>query len=166
MGPRERTAQRPRTSNRDTDPSPRLQAHRAPQRARKRSGAGGVGCSEVRVMEPPLFRRQPPLVPEPGQRVRLRTRRGGRWRGSFRAVSYPYTDDGLGVVVRIAEEEEYRKAVREGHAAFGVPWPAHQIEPVSTLEGAEQDTRELPRNQRRGGGLRGFWGLLLGGRPR
>ena len=114
-------------------------------------------------MEPPLFRKQPPLIPEPGQRVRLRTRRGGRWRGSFRAVSYPYTDDGLGVVVRIAEEEEYRKAVREGHAAFGVPWPAHQIEPVSTLEGAEQDTRELPRNQRPRRGPRRLWRLILGG---
>jgi len=73
---------------------------------------------------------------------------GRRWRGSFRAVSCPYTDDGLGVVVRIAEEEEYRKAVREGHAAFGVPWPAHQIEPVSALEGADQDTQELPQSQR------------------
>ena len=113
-------------------------------------------------MERPSFRKKPPLVPEPGQRVRLRTRRGGRWRGSFRAVSYPYTDDGLGVVVRIAEEQEYRKAVREGYAAFGVPWPAHQLEPVSTSEGAEQDTRELPRNQRPRGGLRGFWRRILG----
>ena len=67
------------------------------------------------------------------------------------------------MVIRIAEEEEYRKAVREGHLAFGVPWPAHQIEPVSTLEGAEQDTRELPRSQRPRGGLRGFWRLIFGG---
>ena len=114
-------------------------------------------------MEPPSFRKKPPLVPEPGQRVRLRTRRGGRWRGSFRAVSYPYTDDGLGMVVRIAEEEEYRKAVREGHLAFGVPWPAHQLEPISPSEGAEQDTRELPRSQRPRRGLRGFRRLILGG---
>ena len=114
-------------------------------------------------MERPSFRKQTPLVPEPGQRVRLRTRRGGRWRGSFRAVSYPYTDDGLGVVVRIAEEEEYRKAVREGRQAFGVPWPAHQIEPVSAPEGAELDTRELPRNQRPRRGLRGLCRRILGG---
>jgi hypothetical protein len=114
-------------------------------------------------MERSLFREKPPLVPEPGQRVRLRTRRGRRWRGSFRAVSYPYTEEGLGVVVRIAEEEEYRKAVREGHPAFGVPWPVHQIEPVSTSEGADQDTRELPRSQRPQRGLRGFWRLILGG---
>jgi len=114
-------------------------------------------------MERPSFRKKPPVVPEPGQRVRLRTRRGGRWRGSFRAVSYPYTDDGLGVVVRIAEEQEYRKAVREGYAAFGVPWPAHQLEPVSTSEGAEQDTRELPRCQRPRREPRGFWRRILGG---
>src|SRR5215203_2605120 len=31
IGPWERTAQSPRTSNRDADPSPRLQAHRSPQ---------------------------------------------------------------------------------------------------------------------------------------
>ena len=68
-----------------------------------------------------FFRKKPPLVPEPGQRVRLRTRRRGCWRGSFRAVSYPYTDEGLGVVVRIAEEGDYREAIREGRPAFGVP---------------------------------------------
>ena len=113
-------------------------------------------------MTQPFFRKQPPLVPEPGQRVRLRTRRRGRWRGSFRAVSYPYTDDGLGVVVRIAKEGEYRKAVREGRTAFGVPWPAHQIEPVQAPEGADKDTRELPRTQRPRRGLRGFWRLIFG----
>ena len=114
-------------------------------------------------MTQPFFSKKPPLIPEPGQRVRLRTRRRGRWRGSFRAVSYPYTDDGLGVVVRIAEEEEYRKAIREGHLAFGVPWPAHQLEPVSTSEGADQDTRELPQSQRPRRGLRGFWRHVFGG---
>ena len=125
-------------------------------------GSGGDGCSGVRPVTQPLFRKKPPLVPEPGQRVRLRTRRWGRWRGSFRAVSYPYTDDELGVVVRIAEEEEYRKAVREGRPAYGIPWPAHQIEPVSTSEGADHDTRELPRSQRPQGGLSGFWSRLFG----
>jgi len=114
-------------------------------------------------MEPPLFRKKPPLVPEHGQRLRLRTRRRGRWRGSFRAVSYPYTDDGLGVVVRIAEEGEYRKAVREGRPAFGVPWPAHQLESVSTSEGPDQDTQELPRSQRPRRGLRRFWQRVFGG---
>jgi hypothetical protein len=112
-----------------------------------------------------FFRKKPPLVPEPGQRVRLLTRRGRCWRGSFRAVSYPYTDDGLGVVVRIAKEEEYRKAVREGHASFGVPWPVYQIEPVSTLEGADQDTRELPLSQRpqEGAEPRSWWRRVFGG---
>ena len=114
-------------------------------------------------MERPSFRKKPPLVPEPGQRVRLRTRRGGRWRGSFRAVSYPYTDGGLGVVVRIAEEEEYREAIREGRPALGVPWPAHQMEPVSPAEGADQDTQELPRSERLRRGPRGFLRLIFGG---
>jgi hypothetical protein len=95
--------------------------------------------------------------------VRLRTRRRKRWRGSFRAVSDPYTDEGLGVVVRIAEEGEYREAVREGRRAFGVPWPAHQIEPVLPAEGADQDTQELPQRQRPRRGLRGFLGLIFGG---
>jgi len=111
----------------------------------------------------PYFGKKLLLVPEPGQRVRLRTRRGGRWRGSFRAVSNPYTDEGLGVVVRIAEEGEYREAVREGRQAFGVPWPAHQLEPVSTSKEAEQDTRELPRSQRPRRGLRGCWQRIFGG---
>ena len=110
-----------------------------------------------------FFPKKPPLVPEPGQRVRLRTRRRGCWRGSFRAVSYPYTDEGLGVVVRIAEEGDYREAIREGRPAFGVPWPAHQLEPVSTSEGADQDTQELPRSQRLRRGPRGFLRLIFGG---
>jgi hypothetical protein len=53
---------------------------------------------------PPLFFRKRPLfVPEPGQKVRLRAGQR-RWRGNFRAISYPYTHEGLGVVVRVVEE--------------------------------------------------------------
>ena len=117
-------------------------------------------------MAQPFIRRKPPLVPEPGQRVRLRTRRRKRWRGSFRAVSHPYTDEGLGVVVRIAEEGDYREAVGEGRRASGVPWPAHQLEVVLSSEKADQDTQEFPWRQRprRGTrGLRGLWRLIFGG---
>ena len=112
-------------------------------------------------MTRPFFRKKPPLVPEPGQRVRLRTRRRKRWRGSFRAVSHPYTDEGLGVVVRIAEEGEYREALREERRALGVPWPAHQIEVVLTSEKADQGTQGSPRRPRRG--PRGLWRLIFGG---
>jgi hypothetical protein len=78
--------------------------------------------------------KKPPLVPDPGQRVRLRTERG-LWRGRFRAVSYPYTDASGVVVVRVAEEVEYRDAIREGRRAVGVAWPAKQMEILSPPEG-------------------------------
>ena len=72
--------------------------------------------------------KKPPLVPDPGQRVRLRAGRG-RWRGRFRAVSHPYTDDASGVVVvRVAEEGEYQDALRKGRSILGEAWPAKQME--------------------------------------
>jgi hypothetical protein len=80
-----------------------------------------------------LFTRRPPFIPEPGQRVRLRTARG-RWRGSFRAVSEPYTEEGVGVVIRVAEEREYWEALRESRRAVGIPWPARQMEVVLSSE--------------------------------
>jgi hypothetical protein len=67
------------------------------------------------------------------------------------------------VVVRIAEEEEYREAIKEGRPAFGVPWAAHQMEPVSPSEGADQDTQELPRSERLRRGPRVFLRLIFGG---
>ena len=71
--------------------------------------------------------KKPPLVPDPGQRVRLRAGRG-RWRGRFRAVSPPYTDASGMVMVRVAEEGEYQDAVREGRRPLGEAWPAQQME--------------------------------------
>jgi hypothetical protein len=73
------------------------------------------------------LRKRPLAVPEVGQRVRLRTARGRRWRGSYRAVSEPYTDEGGVVVLRVAEEEEWRAARREGRSAIGMPWPVGQM---------------------------------------
>ena len=103
-------------------------------------------------MEPTFLRKKPLLIPEPGQRVRLRTGRG-RWRGNFRAVSYPYTHEQLGVVIRIAEEAEYQEAVREGRRVFGMPWPAHQIEAmVLSDEDADKETQELPQKFREASG--------------
>ena len=95
-----------------------------------------------------LLHKKSHLIPEPGQRVRLRTGRG-RWRGNFRAVSYPYTHEQLGVVVRIAEEGEYWDDIRQGRRTFGMPWPAHQIEAmVLSDEDADKETQELPQKFR------------------
>jgi hypothetical protein len=100
-------------------------------------------------MLPMVFLRKRPLVvPEPGQRVRLRTARG-RWRGSFRAVSEPYTDEGGVVVIRVAEEEEYRTAMREGRGALGMPWPVRQVAAILPSAGTDEDTGELPTVDRR-----------------
>lgn len=87
--------------------------------------------------------RRPQVVPEPGQRVRLRTARG-RWRGSYRALSEPFTDEGGVVVVRVADEEEYRSARREGRSAIGMPWPVRQMAAIQPAAGSEEATAELP----------------------
>jgi hypothetical protein len=95
-------------------------------------------------MQPKLsLRKRPLIVPEPGQRVRLRTARGP-WRGSYRAVSEPFTDEGGVVVLRVAEEEEYRRATREGRRAIGMPWPVRQMAVISPSAGADEETGELP----------------------
>lgn len=90
------------------------------------------------------LRKRPLVVPEPGQRVRLRTARGRRWRGSYRAVSEPYTDEGGVVVLRVAEEEEYRAARREGRSAIGMPWPVGQMAVILAAPSSEEATGELP----------------------
>jgi hypothetical protein len=89
------------------------------------------------------MRKQPLVVPEPGQRVRLRTARGP-WRGSYRAVSEPYTEEGGVVVLHVAEEEEYRAAIWEGRRAIGMPWPVRQMAVILPPAGAEEETGELP----------------------
>jgi hypothetical protein len=93
-------------------------------------------------------RKRPLIVPEPGQRVRLRTARG-RWRGSFRAVSEPFTDEGGVVVLRVAEEQEYRAARREGRRAMGMPWPVRQMAIILPPARSEEATGELPIRPRR-----------------
>ena len=91
-----------------------------------------------------LYKKKLLLVPELGQRVRLRVGRG-LWRGNYRAVSEPYTDESGEVVVRVVEESEYREAIREGHRAVSMPWPERQIE-VGSLVGEDdgEETQELP----------------------
>jgi hypothetical protein len=81
-----------------------------------------------------LFRRKPFLIPDRGQRVRLRT--GHRLLGGrFRAVSEPTTAETGEVVIWVAREQEYEASIWEGRPAGGRPWPARQMEVVfSSLE--------------------------------
>ena len=95
-------------------------------------------------MGPTFFGRKKPLaVPEPRQRVRLRAGRG-RWRGNFRAVSHPYTDEAGEVVIRVARESEYQDAISEGRRTIGMPWPVRQVEVVGFPHDGEK-TQELPQ---------------------
>ncbi len=93
--------------------------------------------------------KRPLPVPEPRQKVRLRAGRGP-WRGNFRAVSYPYTDEAGEVVIRVAKESEYQNALREGRRAVGMPWPIQQVEVVS-FPGDDKRTQELPQRAAEGG---------------
>jgi hypothetical protein len=112
------------------------------------------GVREVEEMGPTfLYKQRPLLIPEPRQRVRLRARRGP-WRGNFRAVSYPYTDEAGEVVIRVAKESEYQNALREGRRAVGMPWPIQQVEVVS-FPGDDKRTQELPQRAAEGRGSGG-----------
>ena len=91
-----------------------------------------------------FFRGKPPLVPDPGQQVRLRTARG-LWRGNFRAISGPRTTDDHEVVVWVAGEAEYQHAIREGRRAIGMPWPVAQVAVVLPSEGAPEAPQEPPQ---------------------
>ena len=53
------------------------------------------------------------------------------------------------VVLRVAEEEEYRGAIREGRRAIGMPWPVRQVAAILPSAGAEEETGELPTVPRR-----------------
>ena len=99
------------------------------------------------------FRRKTNAIPDPGQQVRLLGRRGRRLRGRYRTISGPLTDPNSEVVIRVAEEPEYREALREGRRAEGMPWPARQMEVVS--EASRADVRETAR--------RPWWARWFGG---
>ena len=51
------------------------------------------------------------------------------------------------VVVQVAEEREYRDALREGRRALRVAWPVKQMEVLLPPEGSEEGTQELPIHQ-------------------
>ena len=118
------------------------------------------------MSEYPFFlRAKPRLIPEPGQRVRLRAGRG-RWRGSYMAVSEPYTDEAGEVVIRVAKEGECWAALREGRRSFaGTPWPVRQIEVVSPLASPlarDERTKEL-RQEPEGAEPRSWLSRIFGG---
>ena len=127
---------------------------------------GRGGYSVARGLEPPLFRKKPTLILEPDQRVRLRARRGP-WRGSFRAVSEPYTDESGEVVIQVSKEKDYQNSIKQGRRPAGIPWPARQIEPVPLSQDTGEDTQDL--SGRLGGPWvtrefrRPWWRRLLGG---
>jgi hypothetical protein len=101
------------------------------------------GVREVAEMGPTFLGNKPLHIPEPKQRVRLRAGRRS-WRGNFRAVSYPYTDEAGEVVIRVARESEYQDAIREGRRAVAIAWPVRQLEVVSFPDD-ENKTQELPQ---------------------
>ncbi len=93
-----------------------------------------------------LFRRKPSLIPDPGQRVRLRTRHR-LLDGNFRAISEPTTADTGEVVIWVTTVEEYEASIREGRPAVGRPWPAKQMEVVlSPLEEAGEASGRSPKS--------------------
>lgn len=73
-----------------------------------------------------MFLRRPPRVPDPGQKVML-LGPDGVWRGGFRAVSGPLSARSGGIIIRVAEEGEYRWAKLEGRPAVSMPWPLEDL---------------------------------------
>jgi hypothetical protein len=105
---------------------------------------GGGGCSGLREVVPTFLPKKPLTIPEPRQKVRLRARRR-LWRGNFRALSYPCTDEaGETLFIRVTEVWEYQKAIREGSRAVGMPWPVRQVE-VVPFPDDDEETQELPQ---------------------
>ena len=96
-------------------------------------------------------------IPDPGQQVRLLERRG-RLRGRYRTISGPLSDPKDGVVIWVAEEREYREASEEGRRVEGMPWPARQMEVVSSSEDFRTGAQETEETAGRP-----WWVRLFGG---
>ncbi len=76
-----------------------------------------------------FFGKEPRRVPDPGQRVRL-LGQDEQWRTGFRAISGPLSDDSYGLVVWVAEEEEWETATLKRRRPVGMAWPLDRIEPL------------------------------------
>jgi hypothetical protein len=72
-----------------------------------------------------VFIGAPNPVPKPGEKVELHAA-DGSWRGGFRYIGDPFTEDGE-QRVWVTTEEEYRQAQREGREPAGSTWPLSQI---------------------------------------
>jgi hypothetical protein len=72
-------------------------------------------------------KKRPPLVPDPGQQVRL-VSEDGSYIDGFCAASGPLTTETGAIVIRVATEEEYRNSKREGRRAVSMAWPAEKVE--------------------------------------
>jgi hypothetical protein len=113
-----------------------------------------------------LFRKKsisPPIVPDPGQPVRL-LGWGTSGRGEVRAISEPYTDARGEVMVRVTEEREYLDAMREGRQAIGIPWPVRHmlvISPSGTLDAFETAPEEEDRGWHTSSERRSWWRRLF-----
>lgn len=106
------------------------------------------------------MRKQPLVVPDPGQRVRLRAGHGP-WREGFRAVSEPHTAEAGEVVVWVATEGEYWDAMREGRRAVGIPWPVRQIRGILPIR--EEELRPASGGTQEGAEPRSWWKKVFGG---
>jgi hypothetical protein len=84
------------------------------------------GVPGIRLVWMTFGGKRPPLVPDPGQRVELLAEDGTRLTG-FRAVSGPLTTDKGGVAVRVATEQEYQEARREGRRAVSMAWDIDKV---------------------------------------
>jgi hypothetical protein len=62
------------------------------------------------------------------------------------------------VVIWVAEEQDYQEALQEGRRAEGVPWPARQMEVVSSSEAPQMGAQEPEETARRP-----WWVRLFGG---
>jgi hypothetical protein len=107
------------------------------------------------------IRKQPSIVPDPGQRVRLRAG-NGPWREGFRAVSEPYTAEAGEVMVWVAKEGEYWEAIREGRRAVGIPWPVQQMR-VIILSFTEEELRPASGGTQEGPEPRSWWKKVFRG---
>jgi hypothetical protein len=76
-----------------------------------------------------LRRRQPPLVPDPGQRVQLLLEDGSHSSG-FVAASGSLTSDSGEIIVRVALAEEYRDSKQERRSSVSMAWPLARLEVV------------------------------------
>lgn len=65
-------------------------------------------------------------MPDPGQRVEL-LGHDGEWRGGFVAVSGPLSDDRHGIVVKVAQEEEFVVSEFQGRRPVAMNWPLYLL---------------------------------------